>query len=146
MARRRTKFAQGVYIPKNPEKYIGNRNPIYRSSWELSFMMFCDNNPAIIQWASEAIQIQYVNPFKVGNRKNTIYVPDFFIHYVDKNGKKHYEIIEIKPYKQTPREAKSKHDKMAAALNELKWRAARAFAKNQGMTFRVITERDIYKL
>jgi len=27
-------FYQGVYSPKNPKKYLGNKNPIYRSGWE----------------------------------------------------------------------------------------------------------------
>ena len=27
------KFAQGRFDPKNPEKYIGTKTHIYRSSW-----------------------------------------------------------------------------------------------------------------
>ena len=77
------KYSQGKYQIRNPEKYIGKKSPTYRSSWELTFMMFCDNNPAILQWASEAIQIPYRNPF---TNKNTIYVPDFLIIYMDKFG------------------------------------------------------------
>ena len=54
--------AKGKFTPKNPEKYIGQRDPTYRSSWELSFMLFCDNNPAIENWASESIKIPYKDP------------------------------------------------------------------------------------
>ena len=57
-----SKFSQGEFIPKNPQKIIGKSVPVYRSSWEFTFMCFCDNNPAIVQWASEAIQIPYRNP------------------------------------------------------------------------------------
>jgi len=35
-------FAQGIFVPKNPEKYIGNHKPKYRSGWEFTFMQFCD--------------------------------------------------------------------------------------------------------
>ena len=73
---------------------MGKRAPTYRSSWEYTFCTFCDNNPAVIQWASEAITIPYRNPV---SGKNTVYVPDFLVVYEDKNQKKHTELIEIKP-------------------------------------------------
>ena len=53
------KFAKAKYNITNPEKYVGTKQPIYRSSWEFSFMRFCDTNPAIQKWASEAINIPY---------------------------------------------------------------------------------------
>ena len=43
------KWAQGMYVPKNPEKYIGNNKPRYRSSWELRIMMFLDENKHILK-------------------------------------------------------------------------------------------------
>ena len=92
-----SKYANGFYQLKNPEKYVGNKQPHYRSSWETVFMSFCDNNPAVLQWANEAIRINYRNPF---TGKNTIYVPDFFIVYMDKDGGKHAELIEVKPSKE----------------------------------------------
>ena len=75
------KFSQGVYHIKNPEKYIGHGSPRYRSSWEFTFMMFCDNNPSVQQWASESIKIPYRDPL---TGKPTVYVPDFLISYIDK--------------------------------------------------------------
>ena len=84
------KYSQGKFQVKNPEKYIGKGVPTYRSSWEFAFMNFCDNNPAVVQWASEAIHINYKNPF---TNKNTIYVPDFLIIYIDKNGTRHGEVV-----------------------------------------------------
>ena len=54
-----SKYANGQFQPKNPEKYVGKKTPTYRSSWEHVFMTFCDNNPAITQWVSEAIHINY---------------------------------------------------------------------------------------
>jgi len=75
-----SKYAQGKYQLLNPAKYVGNKSPTYRSSWEFAVMSMCDNNPSILQWASEAIHINYRNPF---TNRNTIYVPDFFVMFVD---------------------------------------------------------------
>lgn len=138
------KYSQGKFEIKNPEKYVGKGQPTYRSSWEFAFMNMCDNHSGILQWASEAIHVNYRNPF---TGKNTIYVPDFLIVYVDANGKKHAEVIEIKPSKETTMEAaKSVRDKAAVALNMFKWEAARKFCQSQGLTFRVINEQDIFHM
>ena len=136
------KYANGQFQPTNPSKYIGKKTPTYRSSWEHTVMTFFDKNPAILQWASEAIHVNYRNPF---TGKNTIYVPDFFILYLDKNGKQHAEIIEVKPLKETSlAEAKSTRDKAAAILNMAKWQAATAYCAAQGLKFRVVTEQDLF--
>ena len=92
------KWAQGSYTPKNPKKYVGKHTPKYRSGWELTFMTFCDTNKSILYWASESIKIPYRHPFK---GKQTIYVPDFFVVYENKNGMKVAEVVEIKPKKQS---------------------------------------------
>lgn len=137
------KFAKGKFNPSNPTKYAGRNTPTYRSSWELSFMQFCDNHPSVIQWASESMSIPYKNPL---TGKNTFYVPDFFIMYQDKNGTNRAELIEVKPRTQTTMEnARSIRDKAAVAVNHAKWAAASAFCKQNGMIFRVITEHDIYQ-
>lgn len=137
------RFAQGKFTLKNPEKYIGNKTPTYRSSWEFAFCKFCDEHPSVAKWASEAIKIPYRNPF---TGKYTIYVPDFFISYVDKNGKQQHEIIEVKPSDQTFREnvGKSKHNQAHYVLNQAKWGAARSYAKQQGLVFRIVTENDLF--
>jgi hypothetical protein len=137
------KFAQGKFQLKSPEKYIGNKTPTYRSSWEWAFMQFCDNNPAISKWASEAIKIPYRDPL---TGKHTIYVPDFFVNYVDKNGRQHAEIIEVKPSSQAIREkvGRNKLNQAHYVRNMAKWEAARAWCKQQGLFFRVISETDIF--
>jgi len=137
------KFANGFYQITNPDKYVGKKVPHFRSSWEHSFMRFCDENPAILQWANESIHIPYKNPF---TNKNTIYVPDFFIVYVNKNGQKYAELIEIKPSKQVTVEnaGRSVRDQAAAILNMHKWQAANAWCKQNGVKFRVLTETDLF--
>lgn len=138
-----SKYAQGKYQIKNPEKYIGKKTPTYRSSWEFTFCSFCDNNPAVVNWASEAIQIPYYNPV---SGKQTIYVPDFLVVYVDASQRKHTELIEIKPSKEATMEsAKSYRDKLMVAINMAKWAAADAWARSNNIRFRVVTEFDIFK-
>lgn len=135
--------ARGRYSVKNPEKYRGIENPVYRSSWELTFMMFCDNNPAVLEWASEGVKIPYRDPL---TGRNTVYVPDFLIVYMDKHQKKHAELIEIKPNNQTVREAVGKNPMNQAQYvkNMAKWEAANAWCKRYGMRFRVVNENDIF--
>lgn len=137
------KFNQGLFKLKNPEKYIGQKNPVYRSSWERAFMSFCDNNPSIQQWASECVKIPYKDPL---TGRHTVYVPDFLVHYIDANNKKHAEIIEIKPMNQTLIEkvGKNPYNQAQWVKNQAKWESARAWARNHGLTFRVINETDIF--
>lgn len=137
------KFAKAKYNIKNPEKYIGTKQPIYRSSWEFSFMNFCDTNPSIQKWASEAISIPYKDPL---TGRNTIYVPDFFIQYLDKNNRLNVELIEIKPASQTllERVGKNKYNQAQFVKNQAKWQAASIWCKQQGIKFRVLNENDIF--
>lgn len=139
-----SKFAQGVYRVQNPTKYVGKREPRYRSGWEHAFMRFCDNNENILQWASESITIPYRHPL---TGKNTIYVPDFFLLYRTKDNLTRAEIVEIKPKKQSMVESKaSARDRAVVAVNYAKWDAATRWCRRQGLTFRVITEDDIFHM
>lgn len=137
------KFAKSVYQVKNPEKYVGTKPPYCRSSWETTFCMFCDNNPSIQNWASEPVKIPYRDPL---TGKATVYVPDFLIHYIDKNMKKHAELIEIKPANQMLIEkvGKNPYNQAQYVKNMAKWAAASKWAQQQGIKFRVINEHDIF--
>ena len=136
------KWANDIFTPKNPEKYIGKHAPRYRSSWEMVFMNFCDGNENVLHWASESIIIPYRHPF---TGKTSKYIPDFFVVYQNKVGKRMAEVVEIKPKKQSIIENKaSAKNKMVVAINHAKWAAANAYCKSQGFVFRVITEDDIF--
>jgi len=139
----RPKWASGLYNIKNPEKYMGLKQPRYRSSWEQIFMKFCDENPSVAKWASESIKIPYQNPL---TGKHTVYVPDFFIQYTNKNGQTLAELIEIKPKKKTRVLADEKNisTRAAVAMNSAKWEAASHWCRQKGIKFRVITEDDIF--
>ena len=137
------KYAQGIFTPRNPEKYAGKGTIRYRSSWELAFMNFCDTNDNILAWASEAIQIPYINPLK---QKKTHYIPDFFIKYRNAAGQEVAEMIEIKPSKETSLEAagRSVRNQAYAVVNQAKWKAAASWCADRNINFRILTEMDIF--
>ena len=65
--------------------------------------------------------------------------------YTHENGKKHIELVEVKPSKQAGlTESRSKKDKAAVILNKAKWTAAQEWCKRRGITFRIVTENEIY--
>lgn len=106
-------------------------------------MRLCDEHPNVYQWASESIKIPYRHPL---TGKYTVYVPDFFIVYMDKNGKKHAEMIEVKPKAQMSMEAagKSMGKKKQVVINMAKWEAANAYAKQRKIRFRVVSEEQLF--
>jgi len=138
-----SKFARGKFSMKHPEKYVGTKIPTYRSSWEWSFMNFCDTNKSIDKWASEAVQIPYRDPL---TGRQTVYVPDFFIQYTDKYGRTAVELVEIKPASQTilERVGKNKYNQAQFVKNQAKWAAATLWCKQQGLKFRIINENDLF--
>ena len=137
------KFASGTYTVANTSKYVGNKPPFYRSSWELAFMRMCDAHPNILKWASENVKIPYQNP-ATGRYAN--YVPDFMIQYRDKNGVEHVELIEIKPSNQTTMEnARTGRNQMATVINAAKWTSAQEWCERKGIKFKVINEDQIFK-
>jgi hypothetical protein len=135
--------AYGRFKPPHPEKYTGNVNRImFRSSWELTFMKWLDANPAIIRWGSEELAIPYVSPKDLRVHR---YFPDMIVMYKHKDGSIRKEIVEIKPYKETvPTPRMTERDAAALQINEAKWKAAAAFAEQNGATFRVITEKTMF--
>lgn len=135
---------KGRFVPKNPDKYVGNAKAIFfRSSWEVTFMKWMDMHPSVLQWASEEIAIPYKSPLD-----NLVhqYYPDFLMVYRDNTGNVRKEIVEIKPYKETitPKNA-TPEQRAVIAVNHAKWEAAARFAQMQGMSFRVITEKSIFR-
>ena len=134
---------KGKYRVKNPMKYIGDLdNVVYRSSWERSCFLWADRSPNVKQWNSEGVVIPYRS--SVDGRPHRYFV-DLYLEMRD--GKRY--IVEIKPFKETkpPRKSKNRQRYMAESLtyvkNQNKWDAARQFAKKQGWTFMIWTEREL---
>ena len=105
-------------------------------------MRVLDAHPNVTQWASESMSIPYLHPL---TGKWSFYIPDLLIVFVDKDGKKRAELVEIKPAKETYLDrAKSKKDKLVHAVNQAKWVAAIAWCQKNGLTFRVLTEDQLF--
>ena len=119
----------GKFKPKNYKKYKGDPTKIYyRSLWERRFMVYCDNNPNIIEWGSEEIIIPYRSPV---DKKVHRYFPDFYIKYRNTLGEIRREIIEVKPKSQCfpPKEPKRvtkkyKQKVLTYIINQAKFKAA----------------------
>jgi hypothetical protein len=139
---------KSLYKPSFPEKYIGNPNNIIcRSSWERKFCRWCDFNDSILSWGSEEIRIKYYDPVK---QKVRTYYPDFIMKVKEKNGDIKTYIIEVKPQRQTmPPKQKSKVTKSylnevyTFATNQAKWKAAEEFCLDNGLQFKIITEKEL---
>ena len=139
---------KGRFKPKNRQKYKGNISEVvYRSSWELKFMQYCDTNNKILKWSSEEIIIPYKSP--VDNRVHR-YFPDFYVKYKDVKGKIREKVVEIKPAKQVsePKVQKRRTKKYVTevctyATNQAKWAAAEDFCKDRRWEFQILTEKEL---
>lgn len=139
---------KGRYKPSFPEKYNGDpNNVIYRSLWERKYMKYLDNNPNIIQWASEEIAIKYYDPT---TKKVRRYFPDFFVKERIMDEKIISYLVEIKPKKQTvpPKKPKRQtkgylYEAMEYVRNQSKWEMAREYCLDNGWEFRILTEDDL---
>lgn len=139
---------QGKFKPKNPNKYLGNyTNIYYRSSWELSLMLWCDNNSQITHWSSEEVAIPYLCPTDNGWHR---YFVDFYIRFSNNSS----YFIELKPEKYTlpPEPPKTKNgmskkrhinEVFTYVKNQAKWKAAAAYAEQNNAKFQVWTEKTL---
>ena len=136
---------KGRYIPRNIRKYRGDyKNIIYRSSWELKFMKYCDLNDSILEWGSEEVVIPYRSP--LDNR----YFVAFYIKVEDMNGQIKKYLIEVKPKRQTTPPPKPKRqtkryisEVTEYAKNQAKWKAATEFCEDRQWSFMIITEDEL---
>ena len=139
---------KGKYYPSFPRKYKGDpTNIIYRSLWARKFMVYCDKNDNILEWASEEIAIPYRSP--VDNRVHR-YFPDFYMKVKERGGKVKRYVIEVKPAKQTKPPVKPKRqtkgyirEAYEYAKNQAKWKMAREFCADRQWEFKVVTEKEL---
>lgn len=153
------KYNQGMFNPNNPKKYVGNISQIiWRSGYELTFMMWCDRNPNVLEWASEEVVIPYHNMLDeerervLGRRIMHRYYVDFYIKVKNLDGTTDKYLIEVKPYhqtippkpnpKQTMKTIQMEHTRWIT--NVAKWTAAREFCAKRGLKFKIITEIELY--
>ena len=148
MRRKIMKYLQGKYKVRNVEKYMGDpTNVIYRSSWELKFLNWCDNNPSVVSFSSEEIVIPYKSPV---DGKYHRYFVDFMIKIRTKDDITKTYLVEIKPKKQTmPPEHKKRITKqyitevVTWGVNQAKWKAASEYCLDRGWEFKILSEKDL---
>ena len=139
---------KGRYKVLNPSKYKGNLSDIvYRSSWELRFMRWCDTNASVLEWGSETVVIPYKSPV---DSKLHRYFVDFYVKIKNKDNKIVKYLVEIKPEKFTkPPEVPKRQTKkfiqevFQYGTNQAKWKAATEFCQDRGMKFLILTENDL---
>jgi hypothetical protein len=139
---------KGKYQPKNTQKYRGDvTNIIYRSLWERKFLIYCDTNENIIEYASEEIAIPYRSPV---DGKIHRYFPDFYIKVKEPDGNIKKYLIEIKPHKQTmpPKKPQRQtkgyiYEAYEYAKNQSKWEAAKEYCKDRQWEFKALTENEL---
>ena len=92
----RKKWRQGIFTPKNQDKFIGSK-AVYRSGLELKFFRFCDDNPNVLEWGCENIVVPYISP--LDNKAHRYYVDNYIAIKEESEVVKY--LVEIKPSKQT---------------------------------------------
>ena len=110
-------------------------------------MHYCDMNSSILEWGSEEIFIPYISPV---DGKRHRYFPDFYAKIEDHKGKITKYLIEIKPHKQTlspPTQNRITkryiNEVTTYAVNDAKWKAAKAFCDLNEWEFKIITEHQL---
>jgi hypothetical protein len=149
----RGKVKQGYFTPKNPEKYKGDLDKIiYRSSWELKFLVYCDTNESVVEYASEPMAIKYWSSIA---KKTSNYWIDCYMATRGQDGTITKWLIEIKPdkYLHPPVAPKvltekqtlnyARHAK-AYITNTEKFKAAKSYAAKNNMRFGIITENFLF--
>jgi hypothetical protein len=111
-------------------------------------MRVFDDHPNVMAWASESISIPYQNPL---TGRWSMYIPDFQVVYADKNGKKHAEIIEIKPLRErgaafggVNKGRMTERVRFTQIINAAKFKAAMEFCARNGYYFRIASEDELF--
>ena len=140
------KYHQGKFKAKHPDKYAGDAsNIIFRSSWEMKFMKWCDSNANVVKWSSEETIIPYI--CGTDNRPHRYFV-DFKIQVQSKDGTLKTYLVEVKPSKEVlPPTTKNKKRYLIEAhtfiKNQSKWKYAKEYCKDRGWEFKIITEKEL---
>jgi len=138
---------KGKYQPSHPKKYKGDPTTItFRSLWERKFMIYCDKNTNVLEWASEEIIIPYRGPDGKPHR----YFPDFYMKVKEIDGRVKRYVIEVKPLKQCSPPKKPKRqtkgyirEVFEYAKNQAKWKEAREWCADRQWEFKVVTEKEL---
>ena len=150
-----SRYKQGYYVLKNPDKYLGDKSRIIvRSSWEGKLCNWADNHVAVIQWSSEPVKIPYFSPI---DKKTHQYNVDFWMKIL-KAGNEEQWLIEVKPSSQMKKPSQAllegnrtmkkltryNRELRTYIVNSAKFEAAKKFAEDRGMRFGVVNEKFLF--
>lgn len=148
----KNEYNHGIYNIVNKHKYIGKKNPMYRSSWEYRVFYWCDQSKNILEWSVESIAISYL--FEIDNKLHRYY-PDVYASIRQNDGNIQKYIIEIKPYKFTcePKKPLINNKKSQKRYNyeiiqwiknNNKWKYAIEYCNKHNYIFKILTEKNIF--
>ena len=111
-------------------------------------MKYFDNNPGILQWASEEIAIPYYDTL---SKKVRRYFPDFLFKVKTAEGDLKTHLIEVKPSKDLRPPVSVQGKKRSTVLYEMKtyqmnrdkFASARRWCNQRGITFDIWTEKHL---
>ena len=119
--KRKGHYHTGVYTSAK-----SGQNCKYRSSWELKYLEYLDNDPNVKTFGYETVKIPYISNVRTGKIRH--YFPDVLVEFVD--GKR--TLVEIKPSRRVLQDKVQK-----------KLRAAAGWCTDNDVTLLIITEFDL---
>lgn len=148
LGKKNKNYKQGIFKPKNSQKYKGTLPIVYRSGLELKAFRYLDNNPNVITWGSESIVIPYQSP---SDGKLHRYFVDLVAALKTKDGDIKKLLIEVKPEKQTrppiinnkKKQTTMIYEKYQWAINQAKWNAAKSWCKAKNYLFIILNEKHL---
>lgn len=121
--KKKRRFHTGVYVSTKTGQECH-----YRSGWELAYLKKLDSDPDVVSFGYETVVIPYVSNMRFGRVRR--YFPDFVV--IRSSGT---TIVEIKASSFLTRKMVIK-----------KLEAGRSYAAAHGMTYEVLTEKELMAL
>ena len=141
---------KGYYHVINKDKLRNEKKVLYyRSGLEKKMMEICDHSTSILEWSYEDVILEYQLQKDLGTNITHRYIMDFWVKKRIKGIVKEY-LVEIKPYALLfpPKVPKRKTKKFLEevelySINLAKWNKAQEFAKSNGISFVIVTEKTL---
>ena len=112
-------------------------------------MVYFDQNPNVLKWASEELIIPYKSALDGRWHR---YYPDFVIQVNNKHNKKETIVVEVKPYKETKEPTPQKnltkkylYEVKTWSINKSKWNYAIEYCRDRNWKFMILTEKELFK-
>lgn len=134
----------GTYYPLNRKKFLGESLPVFKSNLERKFMLYADRNPNIIAVSYEGFHINYIDTTSSPPKPRKYYI-DFILYVRTPTGTPRKIWVEVKMSKEVKKPTRSKNpmDMQIWLKNQCKWNAAIKLARQRGVDFKIITDKEL---